>query len=205
MEIKKPISQMTKQEIFDLRISERLKSMNILDQIEFWYTSDFDFDLPERAEEKKIRMIWIWDKAKKGYPTTKLVNMFAKKFGCTTRRAHYQLNDAKKLFGDMEKTDIQVEKYLVTQMAKDTYRKAIKEGDIKGRNQSIANIIKALGLDKIDPNAIDWKKLQPSLYTIVLDDNARQIIDKLAAAPVTDLGALIGKFTEDAEEAEIDT
>lgn len=197
---KRSIADKSKEEIQQLRAMERIKGRSILEKIEFWYTTNIPFSLPESAEKKRNRMTFVWEKAQKGYPYGKVANMCAKKFGISLRRAKIEIADANKLFGSLEKTDAQIEKHLIIQMVKDTYRKAVKADDLKGRNQALSNLIKAVGLDKMDPNAIDWEKLQPSLYTIVLDEPSRKVIEQLVKSPTTDFGQLLGQFdTEDAE------
>ncbi|WP_151087380.1 hypothetical protein [Hymenobacter baengnokdamensis] len=100
--------------------------------------------------------------------TSKLIS----RFQVSRAQAYRDLADCKQLYGDVVKSSKEADRYLLKEMALDTYNRAKKAGEIKEMNSAVATLVKITGLDKADAHIPDPESLEPSNYLLEVKGQA---------------------------------
>lgn len=116
-----------------------------------------------------------------------IVGRLIETFDISQRHAYNILRDTEQLFGQVHKVDKEINRHISIEMAKETYRLARDEGDLKSMNAANRALIEAAGLNNEDPDLPDFAKLQPSLNIMVLPEGMEQDIQRMLGAGVVNL------------------
>lgn len=98
-------------------------------------------------------------------------NAMIKQFNISESQAYVDIANAKRLFGDVRKSEKEALRYMVTQWAIELYRMAQSKKDFRGMEKALERITKANNLDKEDQDIPDPSKVQPPIQLLQLSFN----------------------------------
>ena len=98
-------------------------------------------------------------------------NAMIKQFKISESQAYVDIANAKRLFGDVRKSEKEALRYMVTQWAIELYRMAQSKKDFRGMEKALERITKANNLDKEDQDIPDPSKVQPPIQLLQLSFN----------------------------------
>lgn len=81
-------------------------------------------------------------------------------------QAYRDIRNAKNMFGDINTSSKEGDRYILYELAMKTFQIAAKNHDTAEMNRSIANMIKIKGLDKDDPDLPSFDKIQPPIQIL---------------------------------------
>ncbi len=127
--------------------------------------------LSKHNQEVLTRLEAAWALLLDKKPEEKTITKLMRKFDLSRAQAYRDLGDCKRLFGDVVKSNKEADRYLLSEMALETYALSKKAGEFKEMNKAVDNLIKIKGIQKDDANIPDAEALQPSNYVLELKNN----------------------------------
>jgi hypothetical protein len=124
--------------------------------------------LSQHQLEVLTRLDAAWSLLLAKKPEEKAVTKLMSRFSISRAQAYRDLGDCKNLFGDVVKSNREADRYLLREMAMETYSMSKKAGEFKEMNKAVDNLIKITGVQKDDANIPDAEALQPSNYVLEL-------------------------------------
>ena len=122
--------------------------------------------LLERLEKIDVADVCL----RNGNPPKRVAAILMKRFKGTSRASAYRyINDAKYVYGSTSKTDREYWRSIIVENILETRRRAMADGNYKIAAACDANLIKATGVDRDDPEMPDFGKIQPPIQIIQLD------------------------------------
>lgn len=172
-------SDITPENIGELRRIERMKGMSDREVVSAWYRSEDaetwamtprQQDIRQRVDFAKGQFI-----ARMGYEDT--MNAIATEFSVGIATARRDIAQAMNLFGQLDKVPKEAHRARAIDMALATFKMAEDERDPAGMAKATVAYISATGLDKDDPDAVDMEKLmRERTYVEVLDPALRELL-----------------------------
>lgn len=197
------IMKMTSEERAIYQAKEDIKGLSTADAIIHYYRVDVDFPLPDAVARRHKRAKFIYNKMIEGEKSREIIVSAMKHFEMSERQMYLDMKLAREVFGSVEKMEKNIQRAMVDNKAKEILKKAINEDNLKEANSAIKNLIKLHNLDKENPELPDFSKLDPSLYTIILDQQGMEITDKMTDQGVIDLSKVAEDIPyEDIEDEE---
>lgn len=142
-------------------------------------------ELSKKNEDIRLRWTAVFTLLCNYHSNQQAIPKLMSQFQISEAQAYRDLNNSMQLFGDVLKASKDGHRYIIYELAMKTYQVAAKNGDYKAMSQSVGNMIKLLGLDRLDPDLPDFQKMQPSLNVIMVPDNMKSILErKLETGPV---------------------
>lgn len=128
--------------------------------------------LTKHQLEVHTRLDAAWTLLLDKKPEEKTITKLMKKFSISRAQAYRDLGDCKRLFGDVVKSTREADRYLLREMAMETYALSKKAGEFKEMNKAVDNLIKITGVQKDDANIPDAEAFLPSNYVLELKNNS---------------------------------
>ncbi len=135
--------------------------------------------------------------------------LVCQKFGISDAQYYRDVQNAKRLFGEVTKTSKDAERYILSELAMRTFQLAAKNHDTTEMNRAIANIIKIKGLDREEAEELTEEDLQSHNYYMVIPIDGNQVkidmnqIDNLPAISRKKLADILGGEITDVEAEDI--
>lgn len=138
--------------------------------------------------------------------------MLTKEYPISESTAYQIVRNVFTLYGDITDTDKKWSRSLASKMALQTFRAAVKENDLAAMNAATRNFTIIEGLDREDPDAPDFSKLEAKPVYLVPSEATEKFIEQIAASlshgldksSIMDFSKLF-ESAENAEYEEIDT
>ena len=127
---------------------------------------DDDLSLPELAQ--KGQLVCAHANRTQGKSLEQTVKLLCARYDISKATAYRRCRDASTLFADVTRTHKDGERQVLYEMAMKAYRMAMKNGDAKGANGAIGNMVKLKGLDKEDSAALTPEVLGSKNYYLTL-------------------------------------
>ncbi|MGI4866105.1 MAG: hypothetical protein ACRYFZ_19430 [Janthinobacterium lividum] len=127
--------------------------------------------LSKHQQEVLTRLDAAWSLLLAKKPEEKTVTKLMSRFGISRAQAYRDLGDSKNLYGDVVKSNREADRYLLKEMAMETYSLSKKAGEFKEMNKAVDNLIKITGIQKDDANIPDAEAFLPSNYVLELKNN----------------------------------
>lgn len=128
--------------------------------------------LSKHCQEVLKRLEAAWSLLLDKKPQEKTVTKLMRLFEISRPQAYRDMEDCKILFGDAVKSNLAADRYLLREMAMETYALSKKAGEFKEMNKAVDNLIKITGVQKDEANIPDAEALQPSNYVLELKNNS---------------------------------
>lgn len=156
--------------------------------------------LSERDKEIWVRWQAILSKIlKEGLSWADAKAVVCRTFNISEATYWRDVRGVSSIYPDVVEVNREMRKIQYREMAQKAWQIAAKKGDAKAMSSALKNLISLDGFDRDVPDKIDAEKLNPGLYTIVLDDNTREMLRLLRKqSSVIDLT----KLAREAEEIE---
>jgi len=173
-----------------------------LDAIRLHYLNGTE--LSEKHEEMRRRLSAAFSLLTNYHSIQQAIPVLQEQFGYSESSAYRDINNAIKLFGNVLKSDKEGHRYIVYEFAVKTFQLAAKNGDHKSMAAATNNMIKLLGLDRDNPDAPDFSKLQPPPIVMIYEDQEKARIDAARAKGKVDLTEFyLNENTIDVEHEEV--
>lgn len=161
-------------------------------------------ELSEHQQSLVKRWLAAWTHLQKFMTTSDAVAILLKTNPQLSRASAYRdCANALSLFGDIGKAKKEGIRHLTTEMLKDSYALAVKLSDPDAMIKAARAIAYVNGVNNIDPEAIDWEKLEPHTYEIGIDPIMIAALQSLIKGGKIDLRMLTEAMNSQATDAVI--
>lgn len=152
-----------------------------LEAIREWYhtPSEMQKPLSETHEKIRKRLLAAYSLLLDDARFVRCAEIHAKNFALSEAQAMRDLRDAANLFPEAGRVSKEARRAVVHHRLEVLWQIHDGKGDTEGMERVLKLMIKNWGTERDDPDMPDFAKLQPSLYTIVLDDATRALINQL--------------------------
>ena len=137
-----------------------------LDRIYAWYIDETIVELSSKEKHVMHRLKDAFHLMLEGKMDHEIVEFMNQEFGISERQAYRDLNDARKLYGDINKSSKEAERYILKQYLLEHRQKALAANNFQEANKAVAILAKIKGLDKADPDLPTPETFQPHTYII---------------------------------------
>jgi hypothetical protein len=156
------------------QIDNHLKGVDLskattLDRIYAWYIDETSVDLSSKEHNLVHRYKEAFHLMLEGKPDHEIVEDLHRNFGMSERQGYRDLNDARKLYGDINKSSKEAERYILKQYLLEHRKLALAAKNIQEANKAVAIWAKIKGLDKADPDLPTPETFQPHTYIIQIN------------------------------------
>lgn len=83
------------------------------------------------------------------------------------------------IFGDVVESNRQAQKWILYELGMKTFQLAAKKEDVKAMASAHRNLLALMGFDRDEADGIDPEKLNPGMYALVLDEQAKEFFENL--------------------------
>lgn len=146
--------------------------------------------LSEHQEQKRKRLLVVQSLLSEGKPNQEIIGILKKEHGLSDAQANRAKQEAIALYGDLRKAEKEGMRYIIYDMAVQTFNKAKMVNRIGEMNKAITNMYKILRLDQEDIELPDFEKLKPSINVVVLDSAIESGVKELFTKGPIDLDEL---------------
>ncbi len=152
-----------------------------LEAIRDWYHTPDEMRKPLTANQEAIRkrLLAAYGLLLDDARFDKCAQIHAKNFALSEAQAMRDLRDAANLFPEAGRVSKEARRAIVHHRLEVLWSIHDEKGDTEGMERVLKLMIKNWGTEKDDPDRPDFSKLQPSLFTIVLDDATRALVNQL--------------------------
>lgn len=155
---------------------------------------------------KRLEAAWSLVLGKK--PQEKIVTKLMGLFELSRAQAYRDIEDCKILFGDVVKSNREADRYLLREMALETYSLSKKAGELKEMNKAVEALIKITGVQKDDANIPDAEAFLPSNYVLELKNNTGKDLtlnlEAIAALPAHEYEEVMSLIQETGGVSELE-
>lgn len=137
--------------------------------IQYMISEPGALELTDREKEIFRRIEYAYDHLHE-YSDLELKNMLIKKYQVSKSTAYNDINTAYLVHGKTGKLRRDVEMYFLTQRGRIAIRNAFESGNVNQQIKAIEAHAKILALYEKE-DAVDWSKIQPSNYYLVINQN----------------------------------
>lgn len=199
-------SDITKENLPELRRKERLKGLPDTEVVQLWYKADDADDWTLTPRQDLIRRRIDFAKAQFLARNTymQIAHAIETEFGVSIATARNDISAAMQVFGDLDRVPKEAHRQRAIEMALDTFRMAEALKDTEGMAKATKNYIAATGVDKDDPDLPDLEKLmRERIYIEVIDKRMSDLLQQFIAhsGGSLDMSKLFEALHGKAEEA----
>lgn len=199
-------SDITKENLPELRRKERLKGLPDTEVVQLWYKADDADDWTLTPRQDLIRRRIDFAKAQFLARNTymQIAHAIETEFGVSIATARNDISAAMQVFGDLDRVPKEAHRQRAIEMALDTFRMAEALKDTEGMAKATKNYIAATGVDKDDPDLPDLEKLmRERIYIEVIDKRMSDLLQQFIAhsGGSVDMSKLFDALHGNAEEA----
>lgn len=117
------------------------------------------YKLTDKQEEIRKRLAAAYALLRTGITMTDAMATFAKEWDVSEPQAYRDFRAAIDLFGDVQKAEKEGIRWIVYNLALETYVKAREASDFKAMAQAVDRMSKVMGLEKDDPDLPNFEKM----------------------------------------------
>ena len=160
-------------------------------------------ELTEAEQKTWERLQKAWGMKLKGYSHSEIAQLLTTEYGITARQGNFDVMATIALYGDTTRSTKEGMRAMLSEMAFKLWRKALLQDDLKAMDAAISKLTKIHGVDRDDPEVIDFSKLEQHLYAMVLDQQSQDALKVLTAGKGSiNLSQALDKLHANAEEVE---
>lgn len=175
------------------------KKLTYFERIQRMFRNEIEeSDLSEDERKYLFAVRMAYGMMMEAHSTSYVVGVLIKEHNVAQRTAYNIINDAQRIFGQIQQTHKEFARIQAIEMAKFLWATAKRRQDVKGMNKALENFIRATGIDRLDPELPDFERLAPSLNILMLPEGMEDMIKAMLTKGVVNLNA-----TQDAEYVEL--
>lgn len=175
------------------------KKLTYFERIQRMFRNEIEeSDLSEDERKYLFAVRMAYGMMMEAHSTSYVVGVLIKEHNVAQRTAYNIINDAQRIFGQIQQTHKEFARIQAIEMAKFLWATAKRRQDVKGMNKALENFIRATGIDRLDPELPDFERLAPSLNILMLPEGMEDMIKAMLNKGVVNLNA-----TQDAEYVEL--
>lgn len=167
----------------------RLEKDTTFDKIFAHYVQDAE--LTDKQEEIRQRWEAAWTLMCNYHSPDQTKAMIAKQFNISERQALRDIKNSILLFGDVSKTSKEAYRHLLFEYSMKAWQIAAKDRNADGMNRAVSNMIKIKGLDKADPDGVDWERLEQHEIRIKVPKDMMRAMKEMLQKGAVDLDEAI--------------
>jgi hypothetical protein len=164
--------------------------------------------LTPKQEEMYERIKFAKSYLLKFHSKDETAQMLTKEYDISESTAYQMVRHVFSIYGDITATDKKWSRSMASKMALQTFRTAQKENDLAAMNAATRNFTIIEGLDREDPDAPDFSKLESKPVYLVPSEATEKFIEQIAGSLLGGIGkSAIMDFSnlfKDAENAEFE-
>jgi hypothetical protein len=175
------------------------KKLTYFERIQRMFRNEIEeSDLSEDERKYLFAVRMAYGMMMEAHSTSYVVGVLIKEHNVAQRTAYNIINDAQRIFGQIQQTHKEFARIQAIEMAKFLWATAKRRQDVKGMNKALENFIRATGIDRLDPDLPDFERLAPSLNILMLPEGMEEMIKAMLTKGVVNLNA-----TQEAEYVEL--
>ena len=174
---------------------------NFFQRLKAWYIDEESVTLTEVEEKKKDRLLHAWSlRIKDKYSKHQVIKIIQREHNISAPTAYRDYLLAQEIFGHLDKVNIDAERIFLAESYLDLYRKSMKKKNYDGARKALDSY-KALFDFGEKEQTIDPKKLEASVYKLILPRGTSKILNQMFDGGSVDFNAL---NYDDAEWSSVD-
>ena len=175
------------------------KKLTYFERIQRMFRNEIEeSDLSEDERKYLFAVRMAYGMMMEAHSTSYVVGVLIKEHNVAQRTAYNIINDAQRIFGQIQQTHKDFARIQAVEMAKFLWATAKRREDVKGMNKALENFMRATGIDRLDPELPDFERLAPSLNILMLPEGMEEMIKAMLTKGVVNLNA-----TQEAEYVEL--
>lgn len=175
------------------------KKLTYFERIQRMFRNEIEeSDLSEDERKYLFAVRMAYGLMMEAHSTSYVVGSLMREHNVAQRTAYNIINDAQRIFGQIQQTHKDFARIQAVEMAKFLWATAKRREDVKGMNKALENFIRATGIDRLDPDLPDFERLAPSLNILMLPEGMEEMIKAMLTKGVVNLNA-----TQEAEYVEL--
>ncbi|AEW85899.1 hypothetical protein FCOL_05370 [Flavobacterium columnare ATCC 49512] len=155
------------------------------DKIQAYYVNPDKNELSETVNDIRLRWLTVLNLRRNGYAKFKVANMLERDYGLSQAQAYIDIRNAESLFGDIYKTDKDVERMFFKEQVADFIKRARKKGDLKAEAKGFDLWAKYGGFEE-DDVFFDADKFEKKDIEIAVDPKLVALMKKMFVNGVVD-------------------
>ncbi|MFK7049890.1 hypothetical protein V3Q77_08310 [Flavobacterium davisii] len=155
------------------------------DKIQAYYVNPDKNELSETVNDIRLRWLTVLNLRRNGFAKFKVANMLERDYGLSQAQAYIDIRNAESLFGDIYKTDKDVERMFFKEQVADFIKRARKKGDLKAEAKGFDLWAKYGGFEE-DDVLFDADKFEKKDIEIAVDPKLVALMKKMFVNGVVD-------------------
>ncbi|WP_444671270.1 hypothetical protein [Flavobacterium columnare] len=155
------------------------------DKIQAYYVNPDKNELSETVNDIRLRWLTVLNLRRNGYAKFKVANMLERDYGLSQAQAYIDIRNAESIFGDIYKTDKDVERMFFKEQVADFIKRARKKGDLKMEAKGFDLWAKYGGFEE-DDVLFDADKFEKKDIEIAVDPKLVALLQKMLGNGVVD-------------------
>lgn len=196
------ITDKSLEEITEIRAIAKSKEMETFNAIKEYYMGTDPIVLSPTREEIRKRWHTIYLMKMDRKSDHEIANSIKRLHEISQSQAYQDIANAKKLFGITNKSDRDLNRQMAEQMALETYQFAKEKRNTKDMVAANKSFIEAGGLKDDQSDIIDFSKIEPSIYVVMIDPRTEKLMERLFSKPTINLSELMDQAAEDIDYVE---
>lgn len=173
-------------------------------RIKSWYIDEKSVILSEEDIIRKDRMIHVWGlRLNNKYSRQQAIQIIMKNHGIAQATAYRDYTLSMQLFGDLDEVNLAAERMVLAEGYWNLYQMALKKGNEETARKCLDSY-KSLYNFNDTTQKVDPKKLEASVYKMVLPRGASKLINLMFESGVVDFNSLGAEDVEFQPVSEID-
>lgn len=167
-------------------------------KIKGWYLTENNDDIPEdkriilteKETQHKDRLVHIWSlRVNNKYSRTQVIQIAIRDHKISQATAYRDYTLAMQLFGELDLVNISAERMVLAESYWNLYQMALKKGNEDGARKALDSY-KSLFTWQESDQVVDPKKLEASVYRMVLPRGVGKVINAMFENGVADFNSL---------------
>ena len=159
---------------------------NSFQRIKAWYIDESKVILTEKEESRKTRFVHIWSlRIHNKYSKHQIIKIITKEHNISQATAYRDYTLSMELFGDIDEVNIAAERMVLAEKFENLYQMALKKGNEEAATKALKEY-KSLFNFGDTAQKVDPKKLEASVYKMVLAKPANKMLNKMLDSGVMD-------------------
>lgn len=194
------ITDKSLEEITEIRAVARSSQMETFNAIKEYYMGSDPVILSPTREEIRQRWHTVYIMKMDRKSDQAIANSIKMLYKISQSQAYQDIANSKKLFGNSNKSDRDLNRQIAEQMAIETYELAKQVRNTKDMAAANKSFIDASGLKDDLSELPDFSKLESNIYVVMVDPRTEKLMEMLLNKPTINLSELM----DEVEGEEID-
>lgn len=168
-------------------IIRELAKSDTKDRIIAYYLAPDYVKLSEKDEIIRQRWSACFQLLNNYHSVQQAVAVMQKTYHISEASAYRDCRSAIEIFGDVTKSNKEAYRHILFEYSMKIFQLAATKNDLTEMNKALASMIKIKGIDKEDPDAFDFSKLQANTFEVSIPDNQLHYLESLTNSGVINI------------------